>query len=65
MLSLCAAGRTVRDIQGHLQELNSVDVSAALITEVTDKIQDEVKAWPDRPLEALYPIVHLDAIMVK
>jgi putative transposase len=38
-----------------------VDVSPSLISEVTDKIQEEVKLWQDRPLEALYPIVYLDA----
>ena len=38
---------------------------ATLISEVTDSILEEVKAWQDRPLEALYPIVYLDALMVK
>ena len=42
-----------------------VDVSPSLISEVTDSIQEEVKLWQDRPLEALYPIVYLDALMVK
>ena len=37
----------------------------SLISEVTDSIQEEVKLWQDRPLEALYPIVYLDALMVK
>jgi len=65
ILSMYALGMTVRDIQGHLHEMYGVDVSAGLISEVTDSIQDEVKAWQDRPLEALYPIVYLDALMVK
>jgi putative transposase len=56
---------TVRDIQGHLQEMYGVEVSAALISEVTDSVMEEVKAWQDRPLEALYPIVYLDALMVR
>ena len=60
-----ALGMTVRDIQSHLHEMYGVDVSAGLISEVTDSIQEEVKAWQDRPLEALYPIVYLDALMVK
>ena len=42
-----------------------MDVSAGLISEVTDSVLEEVKAWQDRPLEALYPIVYLDALMVK
>jgi putative transposase len=41
------------------------EVSPGLISEVTDSIQEEVKAWQDRPLEALYPIVYRDALMVK
>jgi putative transposase len=65
ILSMYALGMTTRDIQGHLHDMYGVDVSAALISEVTDSIQDEVKAWQDRPLEALYPIVYLDALMGK
>ena len=65
ILSMYAWGMTIRDIQGHLHEMYGVDVSAALISEVTDSVMEEVKAWQDRPLEALYPIVYLDALMVK
>ena len=56
---------TVRDIQGHLLDLFGVEVSAGLISAVTDSVMEEVRAWQDRPLEALYPIVYLDALMVK
>jgi putative transposase len=65
ILSMYALGMTVRDIQGHLQDMYGVEVSASLISDVTDSIQEEVKAWQDRPLETLYPIVYLDALMVK
>src|ERR1700709_1183707 len=65
ILSMYALGMTVRDIQGHLHDMYGVDVSASLISDVTDSIQEEVKAWQDRPLEALYPLVYLDALMVK
>jgi putative transposase len=65
ILSMYALGMTTRDIQGHLHDMYGVEVSAGLISEVTDSIQEEVKAWQDRPLEALYPIVYLDALMVK
>ena len=65
ILSMYALGMTVRDIQGHLLDMYGVEVSPGLISEVTDSIQEEVKAWQDRPLEALYPIVYLDAMMVK
>jgi len=65
ILSMYALGMTVRDIQSHLHDMYGVDVSAGLISDVTDSIMDEVRAWQDRPLEALYPIVYLDALMVK
>ncbi len=65
ILSMYALGMTVRDIQGHLHDMYGVDVSAGLISEVTDSILEEVRAWQDRPLEALYPIVYLDALMVR
>jgi putative transposase len=65
ILSMYALGMTVRDIQSHLHDMYGVEVSAGLISEVTDGIQEEVKTWQDRPLEALYPIVYLDALMVK
>ena len=65
ILSMYALGMTVRDIQSHILEMYGVEVSPGLISEVTDSIQEEVKAWQDRPLEALYPIVYLDAMMVK
>lgn len=65
ILSMYALGMTVRDIQGHLLDMYGVEISPGLISEVTDSIQEEVKAWQDRPLEALYPIVYLDAMMVK
>jgi putative transposase len=65
ILSLYALGMTVRDIQGHLLDLYGVEVSAGLISSVTDSVMDEVRAWQDRPLEALYPIVYPDALMVK
>ena len=65
ILSLYARGMTVREIQGHLEEMYGTEVSPALISSVTDAVIDEVKAWQSRPLEALYPIVYLDCIHVK
>ena len=65
ILSMYARGMTTRDIQGHLQEMYGVDVSAALVSEVTDAVLDEVKTWQNRPLEQLYAIVYLDALVVK
>lgn len=65
ILSLYARGMTTRQIQQHLEEIYQVEVSPSLISTVTDAILDEVKAWQSRPLEALYPIVYLDCLMVK
>lgn len=65
IISLYARGMTTREIQGHLEEIYGVDVSPSLISSVTDAIADEVKIWQNRPLDALYPIVYMDAIRIK
>ncbi len=65
ILSMYARGMTTREIQGHLQEIYGVEVSPSLISEVTDAVLEEVKAWQTRPLERLYALVFLDALMVK
>lgn len=65
ILSLYARGMTVREIQGHLEEMYGAEVSPALISSVTDTVIEEVKAWQCRPLEAVYPIVYLDCIHAK
>ena len=56
---------TARDIQAQLEELYGVEVSPSFISTVTDAILPLVKAWQNRPLEPLYPIVFLDAIRIK
>ena len=65
IISMYARGLTTRDIQGHLQELYGVEVSPTLISSVTDAVTEEVRIWQARPLDAIYPIVYLDALMVK
>lgn len=65
IIALYARGMTVREIQGHLQELYAVEVSPQLISAVTDAVLSEVKEWQSRPLERLYPVVFLDALRVK
>src|ERR1700733_7770781 len=65
ILSMYARGMSTREIQGHLQEMYGVEVSAGLISEVTDAVMEEVKAWQSRPLEPVYAIVYLDALYVK
>lgn len=65
VLALYARGLTTRDIQGHLEEMYDSEVSPALISAVTDAVLEEVTVWQSRPLEAVYPIVYLDAIHLK
>ena len=65
IISLYARGMTAREIQGHLEELYGVEVSPALISTITDVVLDDVKAWQSRPLDAIYPILYLDALQVK
>lgn len=65
ILSLYARGMTVRDIQAQLEEMYGVEVSSTLISNVTDAVIDEVKMWQSRPLEAVYPIVYFDCLVVK
>jgi putative transposase len=64
ILALYAKGMTTRDIQGILQELYGVEVSATLISEITADLDRDVTAWRTRPLEAVWPIVYFDGIVV-
>lgn len=65
IISLYARGMTQSEIKGHLEEIYSVDISPSLISTVTDAVLDEVRAWQSRPLDAVYPILYLDALKVK
>ena len=65
IISLYARGMTTREIQGHLEEIYGVEVSPSLISNVTDAVLDEVRAWQSRPLDSVYPIIYLDALRVK
>lgn len=65
VIALYARGLTTREIQGHLQDLYDVEVSPTLISNVTDAVLDDVRAWQSRPLDAVYPILYLDAIHLK
>ena len=65
ILSMYARGMTTREIQGHLEEMYQVEVSPSLISEVTDGVIEQVRAWQNRPLEPFYGVVFLDALYVK
>jgi putative transposase len=62
VIALYAHGMTTRDIQHHLRELYGTDVSPELISRATDGVLDEFRTWQSRPLDAVYPIVYLDAL---
>ena len=65
VISMYARGMSTREIQGHLEEIYGAEVSADLISTVTEAVLAEVAAWQSRPLEALYPVMFFDAIRVK
>lgn len=65
IVSMYARGMSTREITGHLRELYGIDVSADLISAVTDAVLDEISAWQARPLEPVYPLVFFDALRVK
>jgi transposase-like protein len=65
VLSLYARGLSTRDIQGQLEELYGVEVSPTLISNVTDAVMEDARAWQSRPLSAVYPILYFDALFVK
>lgn len=65
IISLYAGGMTIRDIQHHLARTIGTELSHETISKITDAVAEEVKAWQARPLEEIYPIVYLDALVVK
>ncbi|WP_306232511.1 IS256 family transposase [Agrococcus beijingensis] len=65
IISLYAGGMTLRDIQHHLASTLGTELSHETISKVVEQIGEEVLAWQSRPLEALYPVIFLDAIIVK
>jgi putative transposase len=65
IISLYAGGMTIRDIQHHLASTLGTELSHETISKVTDAVAEEVTAWQTRPLEAFYPVIYLDALVVK
>jgi putative transposase len=65
ILGLYAGGMSVRDISSHLRQLYGVEVGRDTISRVTDAVLEDIAAWQTRPLDALFPIVYFDAIMIK
>ena len=65
IISLYAGGMTVRDIEHHLASTIGTELSRESISTITDSVLDEVKKWQARPLDPFYPVVYLDAIVIK
>jgi putative transposase len=65
IVSLYARGMSTRDIQAQLQDLYGVEVPAGMISEVTNEVLSEMKAWQSRPLESIYAVVYLDCLFIK
>ena len=65
ILGLYAGGMTVRDISHHLSELYGTEIGRDTISNITDAVLEDVAAWRTRPLDAVYPIVYFDAMIVK
>ncbi len=65
IISLYAGGMTVRDIEHHLARTLGVEVSPDTISKITDAVLEEVKDWQARPLDPVYPIIYIDALVVK
>ena len=65
VLSLYARGMTTRDIVDAFQEMYGADISATLVSKITNAVIEEVTEWQNRPLDAIYPIVYLDCLVVK
>jgi putative transposase len=65
ILALYSRGLSTRDIEAHLAEIYGVQVGRDLISRVTDAVMDDARAWQQRPLDDVYPVVFLDALVLK
>lgn len=65
VLSLAAKGLTTGEISAHLADVYGADVSKDTISKITDTVIEEMTAWQDRPLDRVYPVIFIDALVVK
>jgi putative transposase len=65
ILALYARGMSTRDIEAHIAEIYGVHIGRDLISKVTDAVMDDARAWQQRPLDDVYPVVFLDALVLK
>ena len=65
ILALYSRGLSTRDIEAHLEEIYGVKVGRDLISRVTDAVMEDARAWQTRPLDDVYPVVFLDALVLE
>jgi len=65
IISMYARGLSMKDIQGYIEEIYGIEVSHEMISNITDKVLDELASWQNRPLDNVYPILYLDCLVVK
>jgi putative transposase len=65
VISLTARGLTTGEVQAHLVETYGTDVSRETISKITDRVIEDLTDWVNRPLDRVYPVVFIDAIVVK
>jgi putative transposase len=65
IIALYARGMTTRNIRAHLREMSQVEVSPDLISRATDGVSEELADWQSRPLDSVFPVIFIDALMVK
>lgn len=65
VISLTAKGLTTGEVQAHLMEVYSTDISRETVSKITDRVLDEMADWQNRPLDRVYPVIFIDALVVK
>ena len=65
IISMYAKGMTTRDIQAHIRDLYSYEISAETVSSITDRVLERAKEWQSRPLDPIYAIVYMDAVFLK
>ena len=65
VIALYAKGMSVADIQEQIKELYNIEIATSLVSTITDSVLEEVQAWQNKPLDRLYPIVHMDCLVGK
>ena len=65
VISLYARGMSTRDIHDQIKDLYGIELSAEMVSKITERILPEIKEWQNQPLESIYPFVFMDAIHYK